>query len=147
MARRYRFLMSFTSTIHQCLRHWWSQHLRRSHPGKDGFFRAKNAKRCGRYVTFYFNAETSKPVRLWLLACTTAPSPSPQRVWLGEWGHELLQLMPYHRHFPFQGTLLSTLDNIAMLSHSLWWKTACAEPTTVFIERPSFRIIDNDILT
>ena len=112
MARRYRFLMSFTSTIHQCLRHWWSQHLRRSHPGKDGFFRAKNAKRCGRYVTFYINAETSKPVRLWLLACTTAPSPSPQLVWLGEWGHELLQLMPYHRHFPFQGTLLSTLDNI-----------------------------------
>ena len=40
MARRYRFLMSFTSTIHQCLRHWWSQHLRRSHPGQDGFFRA-----------------------------------------------------------------------------------------------------------
>ena len=53
MARRYRFLGKFYSTIHQCGQHWWSQHLRRSHPRQGWLFScSKTAKRCGRYVTY-----------------------------------------------------------------------------------------------
>ena len=146
MARRYRFLGKFYSTIHQCGQHWWSQHLRRSHPRQGWLFScSKTAKRCGRYVTYILML---KHQNQFASECQLAQQHHTCYHHKDDTRYKCAYCFSqclitgaslFREHF------YRTLDNIAMLSRSLRWKTACAEPTAVFIERPPFRTIDNDI--
>ena len=109
------------------------------------FFVHKNAERCGRYVAYTL---MPKHQNQFARECQLAQQHHTC--------HHHKDDTRYKCAYCFSQCLITgaslfrehfyrTLDNIAMLSRSLRRKTACAEPTAVFIERPPFRIIDNDI--
>ena len=102
------------------------------------------ATRCGRYVTCV-NLIKSTIVRLWLSVAVILPLP-----WLLQeqpmvQGRILLQLMPYHRRFPFLGTLLSKPLQITFSMLSSPCKQNCQTEHLLICRATIICIIDNSI--